>query len=218
MFRTFMRVPLEASFPLFRMGCDGILLTLYQILAETPSERRPRPSPCRSLEDLPGAILDLVFDRLEILDRSCLALCSKFLLKRAAEHEHLTYLLHQPPSAERLRNFFEERLSGTWLQGRLKYCTDCGRYQSTSGAHWRDISEKYTRERSGRIPGLWKSRREDGWLRYWIERWAETDIKEPDAGALLLMREDPTTIVCPRCSVQNVECNAWRLNRTRQPR
>lgn len=195
MFRTFMRVPLE-------------------ILAESRIEhlsRRPR-----KIQDLPEHILDLIFDRLDILDRCCFALCCKSLLKHAAQNEHLVYLLTDPPSPDRLREFFEGRLSGDWLQGRLKYCTDCGRYQSTSGAHWRDISEKYTRERSGRIPGLWKSRREDGWLRYWIERWSEINVQEPDAGALLLRKDDPTAIICPRCSVVNIECNAWRLNRTRQ--
>jgi hypothetical protein len=189
-------------------------LTCVQILPEIPHKapvRRPR-----KIEDLPEDILDLIFDRLEILDRCCFALCSRSLLTQAVQNEHLQYLLTHPPPPEQLREFFEGRLGGNWLQGKLKYCTDCGRFQSTSGAHWRDTSEKYTRERSGRIPGLWKSRREDGWLRYWIERWSDQDVQEPDAGALLLRREDPTTIVCPRCSVVNVDCNAWRLNRTRQ--
>lgn len=189
---------------------------MKQILAEGANERRT--SKLRRIQHLPEPILDLVFDHLQILDRCCLALCCKLLFKHAAQNEHLIYLLTQPPSPEQLRKFFEERLGGDWLRGRLKYCTDCGRYQSKSGAHWRDISEKYTRERSGRIPGLWKSRREDGWLRYWIERWSDSYVQEPDAGALLLRRDDPTTIVCPRCSIVNVECNAWRLNRTRQIR
>jgi hypothetical protein len=160
----------------------------------------------------------MIFDRLEILDRCCFALCCRSLLKHATKYEYLQYRLTDPPCPEQLRDFFERRLGGDWLPGRLKYCTDCGCFQSTSGAHWRDISEKYTRERSGRIPGLWKLRREDGWLRYWIERWSDQDIQEPDAGSLLLRREDPTAIVCPRCSVLNVECNAWRLDKMRQLR
>lgn len=215
MFRTFMRIPPEASVAVPSGILPATPLTVTQILTVCPRE-----PPCRTprtIQDLSEHILDLIFDRLDILDRCCFALCSRSLLKQAAHNEHLQYLLTHPPSPDRLRDFFEGRLGGNWLQGRLKYCTDCGRFQSRSSQEWRDISEKYTRERSGRIPGLWKSRREDGWLRYWIERWSDQDVQEPDVGALLLRREDPTTIVCPRCSVVNVDCNAWRLNRSRQP-
>lgn len=160
-------------------------------------------------------MVDRIFEELHILDRCCLALCSKILLKHAQANEHLEYLIDCPPTRAQIQTFFETQLGQGWVSSDLRYCSDCGRLVTTSAAYWRYTSERLTREKSGRISDIWRQRREDGWLRYWIERWCVSRIWPEDATASALKLEDETTLVCPRCAVVNPDCNAWRRRCTR---
>lgn len=82
---------------------------------------------------------------------------------------------------------------------------------STDPYHWRHVSEKYTREHTGRVAEVWRERREDGWLRYWIERWCNADDRHSTAAAL--RHEDSTMLLCPKCAVISPETNQWRISR-----
>jgi hypothetical protein len=150
-----------------------------------------------------------------VLDRCSLALCSKQTFVYAHYNEHLDYIITSPPNPDSLQSFFERQLGRGWISNNLRYCSDCGRFVSTDQHHWRHVSEKYTREHSGRISRLWRERREDGWLRYWIERWCE-DGQDVDGAARVLGMEDVTDLVCPKCAILNPDTNAWRTRRAGQ--
>ena len=177
------------------------------------------PSPILSPHDglllLPDGVLVAIFQHLDVLDRCSLALSSWRLMRLATAHMQLNYDMHHPPTHEQLQNFFENRLAPQWKSKCLRYCSDCGKFVTTNGKHWRGESEKNTRERAGRIAELWRNRREDGWLRYWIERWADgNSTYEQDATARMLRRDDQTAVVCPPCAIQSPECNSWRTKLT----
>ncbi len=147
-----------------------------------------------------------------MVDRCSLALSSKSLFLYAQCNEHLDYIIHNPPEQQSLQRFFEKQLSHGWIPRDLRYCPDCGKFVSIDQHHWRHVSEKYTRELTGRVSQLWRERREDGWLRYWIERWCDAG-QEVDSTARVLRLEDSTPLLCPRCAILNPETNTWRTNR-----
>lgn len=159
---------------------------------------------------LPVHLIDRIFDELGILDRCCFALCSKSLLNQAAASEHLDYILAFPPSREELQTFFEIRLGRGWVNGSARYCVCCGKFASTDAVEWRLISERFTRERSGYVADLWRDRRNDGWLRYWIERWCVNESPGEDSAESSIRREDKTILLCPRCAVMDPDNNDWR--------
>lgn len=170
----------------------------------------PNNNPDAVILQLPIEILNSIFDGLDILDRCALALCSRRLSQVALTQEHLEYLLNKPPDLRALQHFFQNQLGRGWIPVDLQYCPDCGKFGSTAQGYWRMVSEKYSREMSGRVAALWRQRREDGWLRYWIERWCLTGYHCEDRTTRALIREDQTILTCPRCAIQNVECNRWR--------
>jgi phage FluMu protein Com len=160
---------------------------------------------------LPEHVLDLIFDELHVLDRCALALTCRRFLTFAQKNEHLDYIIHSPPHERDLQYFFEAQLGVGWIPADLRYCSDCGRFVSTDPIHWRHVVEKYTREHTGRISNEWRKRREEGWLKYWIDRWCGDGSSDPNSQALF--RSDATKRLCPRCAVLNPETNAWRLKR-----
>ncbi|KIX07040.1 uncharacterized protein Z518_05017 [Rhinocladiella mackenziei CBS 650.93] len=174
------------------------------------ADRSPSVTPQAKILQLPTEILDAIFDNLDVLDRCCFALCCKSLLRLALSNEHLEYLLITPPKIESLQHFFQDQLGRGWIPNDLRYCPDCGKFTSTAEFRWRIISEKYSRELSGRVSHIWRARREDGWLRYWIERWCRSGFVSDNMATVSLIREDPTTLVCPKCAMQNPDCNKWR--------
>ena len=186
------------------------LLTAIQFLEAEP--QKTSPGLAVKLLQLPSHVLDAIFDHLEVLDRCSLALSSKKLFLYARRNEHLDYVIHSPPDRASLQRFFELQLGRGWIPENLRYCPDCGKFVSTDQQHWRHVSEKYTREHTGRISQLWRERREDGWLRYWIERWCENG-QDADNTARALRLEDMTQLLCPRCAIQNPDTNAWRTER-----
>ena len=166
---------------------------------------------------LPAEILNVIFDELDVLDRCVLALCCKRLTLLAHTQEHLDYLLTKPPNPSTLQYFFQHQLGHTWIPSDLQYCPDCGKFVSTAQTHWRVVSEKHSRELSGRVSQLWRNRRDDGWLRYWIERWCLSGYRCDDRTTRALIREDHTILVCPRCAMQNPEYHAWRQFKSQRP-
>ncbi len=189
----------------------GLLCSDTVKLLQDSEQTLPHESPFRLLQ-LPNHVLDVVFDHLQVLDRCSLALTSKQLFVYAQQNEHLDYIINKPPTLDALQRFFEKQLGTGWIPGELRYCPDCGKFVSTNQLHWRHVSEKYTREHTGRISQLWRDRREDGWLRYWIDRWCE-DSQDVDNTARALRLEDTTPLLCPRCAIQNPETNIWRTTR-----
>jgi predicted RNA-binding Zn-ribbon protein involved in translation (DUF1610 family) len=159
---------------------------------------------------LPPHVVDLIFDELDVLDRCSLALVCKRFLRFANKNEHLDYIISRPPPLYRLEQFFYN-LSRGWITRDLRYCPDCGKYMSKDPHYWRHISEKYTREHTGRVAEIWRERREDGWLRYWIERWCNGDDHHSTAAAL--RQEDSTTLLCPKCAIVSPETDQWRTSR-----
>lgn len=159
---------------------------------------------------IPSPVIDYIFDELNILDRCCLALCNRALLNHAVKNEHLHYLLNDPPSRKDLQDFFERRLGRGWVGNRLRYCGCCGLFVSIQTIHWRLISERWTRERSGSIADLWRARRDDGWLRYWIERWCSEPLDMGHWAASAIRKEDRTRLLCPKCAILDTENNDWR--------
>ena len=206
MFRPFMIAPATVRQRSGLALTDANVLKLWQ---DQPQTQQDLPS---KFLQLPGHILDAIFDQLEVLDRCTLALTSKQLLIYAQQNEHLNYIMTSPPSLGSLQTFFQKQLGAGWIPHGLRYCPDCGRFVSTDQLHWRHISEKYTREHTGRISQLWRHRREDGWLRYWIERWCQ-DSQDVDNTARALSMEDTTQLLCPKCAIQNPETNMWRTKR-----
>lgn len=188
---------------------DGQIL---QEKAQTSREQRHS-----SLLQLPTFLLDTILDHLAVLDRCALALTCKMLVLHAHHNEHLEYIISAPPSLPALQKFFIRQLSSGWIPRDLRYCPDCGKFASIAEHHWRHVSEKFTRELTGRVAVLWRERREDGWLRYWIERWCEEPRYVSDGGSggngRTLKLDDPTALLCPRCAIVNPDTNAWRLRR-----
>jgi hypothetical protein len=158
----------------------------------------------------------VILDHLNVLDRCALALTCKALLIHSHNNEHLEYIISAPPSLPSLQKFFIRQLSSGWIPRDLRYCPDCGKFVSIEEHHWRHISEKFTRELTGRVAVLWRERREDGWLRYWLERWCEEPRYDSDSSggsSRNLKLDDPTALICPRCAILNPDTNAWRLRR-----
>ncbi|KIW61751.1 hypothetical protein PV05_01836 [Exophiala xenobiotica] len=185
------------------------------MLDNHPPSKNKRVSTTTRFLDLPAEILDIIFDDLDILDRCSLALCCRQLCRIAWSNEHLEYSLIEPPSIRSLQYFFQCQLGRGWIPDTLRYCPDCGKFASTTQVQWRAISEKQTREMSGRVSRLWRARREDGWLRYWIDRWCMDEFDRPDKVTMTLLQQDPTTPVCPKCAMQSTEGNRWRLKKSR---
>jgi hypothetical protein len=181
-----------------------------QILGPLLKNPPPSNNPHAVILQLPIEILNSIFDELDVLDRCALALCAKRLSQVALTQEHLDYLLNQPPDLGALQHFFQYQLGRGWIPGDLQYCPDCGKFGSTAQGYWRMVSEKQSRELSGRVSKLWRQRRDDGWLRYWIERWCLSGYHCDDRTTRALIREDQTVLTCPRCAIQNPDCNRWR--------
>ena len=205
-----MRVPVSVR---LRSRTTATRANMCKLLQDQPRGLE-RDLPTKLLQ-LPNHILDAIFDQLEVLDRCSLALASKQFLVHAQQNEHLEYLMTRPPTLEALQIFFQKQLGAGWISSDLRYCSDCGKFVSTDQLHWRHVSEKYTREHTGRISRLWRDRREDGWLRYWIERWCE-DTPDADDTARALSMEDTTPLLCPKCAIQNPETNIGRTKRLAQ--
>jgi predicted RNA-binding Zn-ribbon protein involved in translation (DUF1610 family) len=185
-----------------------------QILDTTTTTTNTRPSQTSNLLRLPSHVLDIIFDDLDVLDRCSASLTCIHLLHFASKNEHLDYIISRPPSLLRLEQFFTQLNRGWVRRDQHRYCPDCGKFMSIDPHHWRHVSEKYTREHTGRVAGIWRERREDGWLRYWIERWCSNDVgADGTSTAAALRHEDSTALLCPRCAVVSPETNTWRLNR-----
>lgn len=202
----------QSAFQRFNAKTEG---QMHDALLKSPP---PNNNPDAVILQLPVEILNDIFDELDILDRCALAFGSKRLSQVALTQGHLDYLLNQPPDLGALQHFFQHQLGRGWVPVDLQYCPDCGKFGSTAQGYWRMVSEKHSREMSGRVATLWRQRREDGWLRYWIERWCLSGYHCDDRTTRALIREDQTVLVCPRCAIQNVDCNRWReLKSLRQP-
>jgi hypothetical protein len=147
-----------------------------------------------------------------VLDRCSASLTCKALLQFASKNEHLDYIISSPPPLPRLEQFFTQLNRGWISRHTQRYCPDCGKFMSIDPHHWRHVSEKHTREHTGRIANIWRERREDGWLRYWIERWCSNNSDSLSTAAAL-RHEDSTPLLCPRCAVVSPDTNTWRLNR-----